>query len=128
MAEITLAGERFVATPLVFRQLREVLPRLLRLPTAPGPQDVTAGLLDDLAEIIVAALGADYFRYEEDRKTLVGERTGRRFTLGDKLAVRLTRVDPSERKMDFELVEQTAQAFHPRRTRTAKARRKSHGA
>ena len=76
----------------------------------------------------VAALGADYFRYEEDRKTLVGERTGRRFTLGDKLTVRLTRVDASERKMDFELVEQKEAAFHPRRSRTAKARRKSHGA
>ena len=75
----------------------------------------------------VAALGADYFRYEEDRKTLVGERTGRRYTLGDKLTVRLTRVDPSERKMDFELVETTEAAFHPRRARTAKAGRKAHG-
>ena len=76
----------------------------------------------------VAALGADYFRFEEDRKTLVGDRTGQRYTLGDKLTVRLTRVDASERKMDFELVEQKEAAFHPRRSRTAKARRKSHGA
>ena len=75
----------------------------------------------------VAALGADYFRYEEDRKTLVGERTGRRFTLGDKLNVRLTRVDPSERKMDFELVEQKEVAFHPRRARAATAARRGHG-
>jgi ribonuclease R len=62
----------------------------------------------------VSTLGQDYFRFEEDRRALVGDRTGTRYTLGDKLRVRLTRVDPSERKMDFELVEKTAGAFHPR--------------
>jgi ribonuclease R len=64
----------------------------------------------------VANLGRDYFRYEEDRKTLVGERSGERFTLGDQLIVRVARVDPSERKIDFELVERVAASFHPRRT------------
>ncbi len=65
--------------------------------------------------IHVANLGRDYFRYEEDRKTLVGERSGERFTLGDQLVVRVTRVDPSERKIDFDLVERVAAAYHPRR-------------
>jgi ribonuclease R len=63
----------------------------------------------------VANLGRDYFRYEEDRKALVGERTGERFTLGDRLNVRVARVDPSERKIDFELVERGSAAYHPRR-------------
>jgi ribonuclease R len=63
----------------------------------------------------VANLGRDYFRYEEDRKALVGERSGERFTLGDRLQVRVARVDPSERKIDFELVERVAAAYHPRR-------------
>ena len=63
----------------------------------------------------VANLGRDYFRYEEDRKALVGERSGERFTLGDRLKVRVARVDPSERKIDFELVEREATAYHPRR-------------
>jgi ribonuclease R len=62
----------------------------------------------------VSTLGHDYFRFEEDRRTLVADRSGVRYTLGDKLNVRLTRVDPSERKMDFELVEKTEPAFHPR--------------
>jgi ribonuclease R len=62
----------------------------------------------------VSTLGHDYFRFEEDRRALVGERSGTRYTLGDKLRVRLTRVDASERKMDFELVEKTESAFHPR--------------
>jgi ribonuclease R len=63
----------------------------------------------------VATLGRDYYRFEEDRRALVGERSGQRFTLGDRLRVRVTRVDPSDRKIDFELVEQVATAFHPRR-------------
>ena len=63
----------------------------------------------------VANLGRDYFRYEEDRRTLVGERSGERFTIGDQLVVRVARVDPSERKIDFELVERVSTAYHPRR-------------
>ena len=63
----------------------------------------------------VANLGRDYYRYEEDRRTLVGERSGERYTLGDRLTVRVARVDPSERKIDFELVAKTDAAFHPRR-------------
>jgi len=63
----------------------------------------------------VATLGRDYFRYEEDRKTLVGERSGERYTLGDRLVVRVARVEASDRKIDFELVERVASAYHPRR-------------
>jgi ribonuclease R len=63
----------------------------------------------------VATLGRDYYRFEADRRALVGERSGQRFTLGDRLKVRVTRVDPSERKIDFEMVEQVETAFHPRR-------------
>jgi ribonuclease R len=63
----------------------------------------------------VATLGRDYYRYEEDRRALVGERSGERYTLGDKLTVKVARVDPSERKIDFELVGKTEDAFHPRR-------------
>ena len=68
----------------------------------------------------VATLGRDYYRFEEDRRALVGEKTGQRFTLGDRLRVKVTRVDPSERKIDFELIEQQ-EAFHPRRKPGSKA-------
>jgi ribonuclease R len=64
--------------------------------------------------IHVATLGRDYFRYEEDRRALVGERSGERYTLGDRLKVKVARVDPSERKVDFELIERLGAAFHPR--------------
>ncbi|MBS0396262.1 MAG: ribonuclease R, partial [Proteobacteria bacterium] len=63
----------------------------------------------------VATLGHEYYRFEEDRRTLVGERSGERYTLGDRLSVRVARVDPSQRKIDFELVARVASAFHPRR-------------
>jgi ribonuclease R len=63
----------------------------------------------------VANLGADYFRFEPDRKALVGERSRVSYTLGDRLRVRVARVEPSDRKIDLELVAQTSRAFHPRR-------------
>jgi ribonuclease R len=69
----------------------------------------------------VATLGRDYYRFEEDRRALVGERSGERYTLGDRLTVRVARVDPSERKVDFELVEKLADAFHPRRKAGSRA-------
>ncbi len=64
--------------------------------------------------IHVANLGREYFRFEEDRRALVGERSGERYTLGDRLKVRVARVEPSERKVDFELLERLGAAFHPR--------------
>ncbi|HUO80819.1 MAG TPA: ribonuclease R [Steroidobacteraceae bacterium] len=63
----------------------------------------------------VAMLGRDYYRFEEDRRALVGERSGERYTLGDRLTVKVARVDPSERKIDFELIARVGVAFHPRR-------------
>ena len=71
----------------------------------------------------VTSLPRDYFRFHEDDRMLVGERSGQRYGIGDELRVRLIRVDPAERKIDFELVEKLGSAFHPRR-RERKARRK----
>jgi ribonuclease R len=69
----------------------------------------------------VTALPRDYFRFHEADRTLVGERTGQRFTIGDELRVRLAKVDSSERKIDFEFVEKLAGAWHPRRPSGATA-------
>jgi len=65
----------------------------------------------------ITSLPKDYFRFYEADRTLVGERTGQRFTIGDELRVRLVRVDAPERKIDFELVDKTGSAFHPRRSK-----------
>jgi ribonuclease R len=71
----------------------------------------------------VTSLPKDYFRFHEADRMLVGERSGLRFGIGDALRVRLVRVDSSERKIDFELVEKTGGAHHPRRARRGGKRR-----
>ena len=53
----------------------------------------------------ISDLGADYFHFEEARHELVGERTGQRFRLADRVSVQLMRVDLESRKIDFRLVE-----------------------
>jgi ribonuclease R len=68
----------------------------------------------------VTALPGDYFHFHENDRTLVGERTRLRFSIGDELRVRLVRVDSAERKIDFEHVAKTAAHHHPRR-RTGKS-------
>jgi len=63
----------------------------------------------------VTSLPADYFHFHERDRTLVGERTRLRISIGDELRVRLVRVDSAERKIDFEHVGKGAQHHHPRR-------------
>ena len=71
----------------------------------------------------VSSLPRDYFRFHEQDRMLVGEKSGQRYGIGDELRVRLVRVDSSERKIDFELVEKVAGGFHPRRSKGGRARR-----
>jgi len=76
--------------------------------------------LDDIfveGLIHVANLGNDYFNFDEVRQMLIGERTGLRMGLGDRLRVRVARVDLDERKIDFELVEHLSRA--PRKSSTS---------
>ena len=72
----------------------------------------------------VTSLPRDYFRFHEGDRTLVGERTGLRLTIGDELRVRLQKVDSAERKIDFELVEKTGVHHHPRRRKERPPRRR----
>ena len=52
----------------------------------------------------VTELGNDYFNYDKARHEMVGERTGVRFRLGDRLTVKVARVDLETTKIDFTLV------------------------
>ena len=54
----------------------------------------------------VSELGADYFHFDEAAHAMVGERTGRRFRLSDRVRVQLVRVDMEQNKIDFRLVEE----------------------
>ena len=49
-----------------------------------------------------ADLGDDYFIYDEDRKTLLGERTKILYKIGDKMRIRVIRADKVSRQIDFE--------------------------
>jgi ribonuclease R len=47
----------------------------------------------------------DYYTFQQDSYRLVGERSRRSFRLGDRLAVRVSRVDKLERLIDFVLLD-----------------------
>ena len=47
-------------------------------------------------------LGNEYFIYDEDRKTLLGEKTKVMYHIGDKIHVRCIRADKQTRQIDFE--------------------------
>ncbi len=49
----------------------------------------------------ISELGADYFHYDASRHQLLGERTGQRYRLGDRVEVKLVRVDMETNKIDF---------------------------
>ena len=54
--------------------------------------------------IHINELKQDYFHFIENHLALVGERTGLTFKIGQKVRVKVTKADPDERAVDFELV------------------------
>ncbi|TNF59328.1 MAG: ribonuclease R [Burkholderiales bacterium] len=52
----------------------------------------------------ITELGGEYFRFDEARQELRGERTGIRYTLGSRVQVQVSRVDLDGRRIDFRLV------------------------
>ncbi|MFZ5817991.1 MAG: ribonuclease R, partial [Bacillota bacterium] len=55
----------------------------------------------------VSTLTDDYYHFHEEHYALIGERTRRRFRLGDPVVVRVNRVDVDNRQIDFLLDEET---------------------
>jgi ribonuclease R len=49
----------------------------------------------------ISELGRDYFQHDPARHMLLGERTGKRYRLADRMTVKLVRVDLDTRKMDL---------------------------
>jgi ribonuclease R len=62
---------------------------------------------ENLAEGLVRMrdLDDDYYEFDEKNYSLVGRRTKRIFRLGDKVTVKLIRVDEEKREVDFLIVE-----------------------
>ena len=65
--------------------------------------------LDDIYTeglVHVSELGADYFHFDAAKHMMLGERTGKRYRLGDRVLVKVVRVDIESTKIDFTLVEE----------------------
>ncbi len=72
-------------------------------------------MLDELyveGLVHVTGLPKDYYNHEAAQHRMVGERTGRVFRLGDKLRVKVVRVNLDERKIDFELAGEESSNDH----------------
>ena len=61
----------------------------------------------------ITELGGEYFRFDEARQELRGERTGIRYAIGTRVQIQVSRVDLDGRKIDFRLVN-PAEEFNPR--------------
>jgi len=60
----------------------------------------------------ISAIPGDYWELEDGGMGLVGQRTGRRWQMGDTVRVRLSRVDLTQRQIDFELLDAQGAASH----------------
>ncbi len=58
----------------------------------------------------ITELGGEYFRFDEARQELRGERTGIRYAIGTRVRIQVSRVDLDGRKIDFRLVQEGASA------------------
>lgn len=52
----------------------------------------------------ISRVGSDYFRFDEKKQTLIGDRTRQTFAIGDKIAVRLKDVDLIHGEAEWETV------------------------
>ncbi|MDN3543887.1 MAG: ribonuclease R [Roseateles asaccharophilus] len=58
----------------------------------------------------ITELGGEYFRFDEVRQELRGERTGIRYATGARVHVQVSRVDLDGRRIDFRLVPESGEA------------------
>jgi len=54
----------------------------------------------------ITELGGEYFRFDEARQELRGERTGMRYAIGTRVRVQVSRVDLDGRRIDFRLIQE----------------------
>jgi len=75
----------------------------------------------------VSELGADYFQYDNVKHQMLGERSGQRYRLGDRLNVKLVRADLETGRIDFVLAdpELAQQTPPPRLVATPPAKKPS---
>jgi ribonuclease R len=90
------------------------------------------GLFVELEDLFVeglvpiTSLTGDYFVFRENTRQIVGERTGRRYAIGDQVEVILDRIDRVQRRMQFALIEPagTPAKHQPAKKKTTKKTKK----
>jgi ribonuclease R len=58
----------------------------------------------------ITELGGEYFKFDEARQELRGERSGMRYAIGTRVRVQVSRVDLDGRRIDFRLVSESEDA------------------
>ena len=92
------------------------------------------GLFVELKDVFVeglvhvTSLPDDYYIYDNVHHCMKGERTGRRFALGDELEVMVSRVDLDDKKIDFELLSTLSKPGKRRATAKSGATKKTRSA
>jgi ribonuclease R len=72
---------------------------------------VKSGFFVELTELFVegfvalSTLGDDYYVYRERQRAIIGQHTHHAFHLGERVRVRLDRIDPSGTKLEFSVVD-----------------------
>jgi ribonuclease R len=90
--------------------------------------------IDDLyveGLVHISELGKDYYQFDAAKHQLLGERTGQRYRLGDRLRVRVVKVDMESTKIDFvldEMIETEGRSVSKKTTKKKSSKgKKSHG-
>lgn len=76
--------------------------------------------------IKVENLGDDYFEYDENTLTLVGQKSGKKFSLGDTLRVLVSAVDTIEGKIDFLLTKEGSDDLVPTSVKSVHRSKRGH--
>ena len=70
----------------------------------------------------IMSLQGDHYTFRENTRQIIGEHSGRRYSMGDRVRVVLERIDSVQRRLQFSLLEEVAPV---RLNRPAKAKTKS---
>ena len=85
--------------------------------------------LDNMVEGLVRMvdLGDDYYIFNEENFSLIGRRSGKQYHIGQKIAVKLAKVNTELRQIDFVPIEKAKKEKKTRREEHGKAKHKHRG-
>jgi ribonuclease R len=69
----------------------------------------------------IASLAGDHYTFRENTRQIIGEYTGRRFSMGDRVHVLLDRVDAVQRRLQFSILEDAPAQPRPAKNKKGKA-------